>query len=93
MRPTLGLSDSQFDLGVLYERGMGVPQSLIDAYKWYAIAAAKGDPGSRARIETLGSELGAEDKAAAEQAAAEFHAAPQNRAANTPPDAATLLGG
>jgi localization factor PodJL len=89
----LGLSDSQFDLGVLYERGMGVPQSLIDAYKWYEIAAARGDPESRARIETLGSELGAEDKAAATQAAAEFRAAPQNRAANMPPDAATLLGG
>ena len=36
-----GLSDSQFNLAVLYERGDGVPQSLIDAYKWYSIAAGR----------------------------------------------------
>jgi len=30
-------------LRLLYERGMGVMQSLPDAYKWYTVAAAQGD--------------------------------------------------
>ena len=29
-------------VAVLYERGTGVTQSVTEAYKWYAIAAARG---------------------------------------------------
>lgn len=89
----LGLADSQFNLGILYERGMGVPQSLIEAYKWYSIAAAAGDAESRARVVALDSELNADDKAAARKAAADFHTRPESPAANTLPDAATMVGG
>ena len=84
----LGLSDSQFNLAVLYERGDGVPQSLLDAYKWYSIAAASGDAVLKARIGVLQSQLGDADKAAANKSAATFHAAPLNRSANVPPEAA-----
>ena len=70
----LGLSDSQFNLAVLYERGDGVPQSLLDAYKWYSIAAAAGDT----------------DKAAANKSASTFHAALLNRSANVPPEPGDL---
>jgi localization factor PodJL len=87
-----GLSDSQFNLAVLYERGMGVPQSLTDAYKWYAIAAAQGDTESKARIEALSTQLGADDKAAAEHAAAAFKPQPEDHAANNPPDASSIMG-
>jgi localization factor PodJL len=86
----LGLSDSQFNLAVLYERGDGVPQSLLDAYKWYSIAAAAGDSESKQRMETLRSQLNDSDKAAANKSAAIFHAAPLNRAANVPPEPADL---
>ncbi len=86
----LGLSDSQFNLAVLYERGDGVPQSLLDAYKWYSIAAAQGDSESKSRISVLQSQLGDADKAAANKSAATFHAAPLNRSANVPPEAADL---
>ena len=86
----LGLSDSQFNLAVLYERGDGVPQSLLDAYKWYSIAAAVGDSESKQRMETLRSQLNDSDKAAANKSAAIFHAAPLNRAANVPPEPADL---
>lgn len=68
----LGLVNSQFNLGVLYERGLGVRQSLLDAYKWYAIAAANGDQESQARIETLKTQLAADDLAAADGAAQSF---------------------
>ena len=53
----LGLSDSQFNLAVLYERGDGVPQSLLDAYKWYSIAAAAGDAESKTRLGVLRTQL------------------------------------
>ncbi|HEY1631744.1 MAG TPA: hypothetical protein VGF56_10520 [Rhizomicrobium sp.] len=89
----LGLSDSQYNLAVLYERGMGVPQSLTDAYKWYAVAAAHGDAESKARIDALGTQLSADDKAAAEKAAAAFKPQPSDRAANNPPDLSSVLGG
>jgi localization factor PodJL len=89
----LGLSDSQFNLAVLYERGMGVPQSLTDAYKWYAIAAAQGDTESKTRIDALATQLGADDKAAAQRAADSFKPQPMDRAANNPPDLSAVLGG
>ena len=86
----LGLSDSQFNLAVLYERGDGVPQSLVEAYKWYSIAAAAGDTESKARMSVLQTQLSEADKAQANRSATSFHAAPLNRAANVPPEAADL---
>ncbi len=86
----LGLSDSQFNLAVLYERGDGVPQSLIDAYKWYAIAAGAGDAESKQRLSVLQTQLSDADRAAAQKAAAGFHAAPLSRAANVPPEISDL---
>ena len=75
---------------MLYERGDGVPQSLLDAYKWYSIAAAAGDTESKQRMTTLQAQLSDSDKAAANKSSATFHAAPLNRAANVPPEAADL---
>jgi localization factor PodJL len=86
----LGLSDSQFNLAVLYERGDGVPQSLLDAFKWYSIAATAGDSESKQRMNVLQTQLSDSDKAAANKSAATFHAAPLNRSANVPPEAADL---
>jgi localization factor PodJL len=88
----LGLSDSQFNLAVLYERGMGEPQSLTEAYKWYAIAAAQGDSESKARVDALSSQIAPADKATAQKAADTFQPQPLNRAANTAPLPADVLG-
>jgi localization factor PodJL len=38
-----GVVDSQFNLGMLYARGLGVSQDFAESYKWFAIAAAHGD--------------------------------------------------
>ena len=62
---SLGLSDSEFNLAVLYERGDGVPQSLVDAFKWYSIAATAGDVESKARVGVLLTQLNDADKAIA----------------------------
>jgi localization factor PodJL len=77
---------------VLYERGDGVPQSLTDAYKWYAIAAGEGDAESRQRLSVLATEIAGADRAAAERAAARFHPAPLHRAANLAPETGDLGG-
>ena len=34
---------AQFNLGVLYEKGLGVPQDAKQAAKWYLLAAQQGD--------------------------------------------------
>ena len=38
-----GIADSQYNLGILYARGIGVEQNLAESYKWFSLAAAQGD--------------------------------------------------
>ncbi len=38
-----GLANSQFNLGILYEQGKGVPSSNVEALKWYQLAAEQGN--------------------------------------------------
>ncbi len=38
-----GDAQAQFNLGVMYERGRGVPQDFIRAHMWYNVAAAAWD--------------------------------------------------
>ncbi len=88
----LGLADSAFNLAVLYERGLGVPQSLPDAFKWYSIAAASGDNESKARVDALGSQLTADDKAAAQHAAESFKPQALDPRANVAPQMGDVAG-
>lgn len=67
-----GMGDSQFNLGLLFEEGFGVPQSPADAYAWFLIAAAGGDTAARERASGLRQSLSADERAAAEEAAASF---------------------
>jgi hypothetical protein len=39
-----GSARAEYSLGVLYQRGSGVPKNLQEAIKWYRMAAAQGDP-------------------------------------------------
>jgi localization factor PodJL len=75
---------------VLYERGLGVKQSLVDAYKWYAIAAAQGDRESQARIAALTSSLPSGDLDGARNEAASFKPETVDAAANFAPRPGTL---
>jgi TPR repeat protein len=45
--------DSAFDLAVLYEQGLGVPQNEQQALHWYRIAARAGDRTAAARAHML----------------------------------------
>ena len=86
----LGLSDLQFNLAVLYERGLGVPQSLLNAYKWYAVAAVQGDVEFKARLQAISTQLSADDRAAAQNAADTFKPGPLDARANVAPTIAEL---
>ncbi len=61
-----GLSDSQFNLAVLYENGMGVTKDVQEAYKWMLLAAKSGDKDATARRDALKAKLTPEQLATAE---------------------------
>ncbi len=42
-----GYADAQYNLGVCYENGKGVPQSYEEAVKWYRLAADQGHAGAQ----------------------------------------------
>ncbi len=48
-----GLTDSQFNLALLYERGLGLPQDNQKAYFWYQVASLAGDKEAARRAEQL----------------------------------------
>ena len=70
-----------------------MPQSLAEAYKWYAIAAAQGDKEADSRIQILASQLKPGDLALAQSAAAEFKPQPMDQTANLTTGPAQLPGG
>jgi hypothetical protein len=68
-----------------------VPQSLLDAYKWYSIAEQQGDKDAKIRVEAISTQLSAPELSAAQQAATAFHPGRANYSANSTPVLAGLL--
>ena len=77
-----GLADSQYNLAVLYENGMGVSKDMQKAYKWLLLAAKQGDKDAAARRDALKPKMSAADLAAAEEQAADWRAKPMKSMAN-----------
>ncbi len=48
-----GLADAQNNLGILYERGLGVPQDFKEAFKWFSAAARQGYFAAQNNLGTL----------------------------------------
>ena len=47
-----GVVDAQFNLGVMYGNGEGVPKDAVQAYAWFSLSAAQGDEhAARARTD------------------------------------------
>ena len=42
-----GHLSAQFSLGIMYEKGWGVPHAYVQAHKWYNLAAAQGNDTAR----------------------------------------------
>ena len=60
-----GLHDSQFNLAVLYERGLGTAIDKSEAYFWYSLAANQGDGDAGKRADGLAKTLTATEVSAA----------------------------
>lgn len=62
-----GVVDSQYNLGVLFESGQGLPKDFTQAYVWYGIAANQGDQYAQKQLETLKGNMAVGDVAKAEK--------------------------
>jgi localization factor PodJL len=68
----LGLRDSQFNLGVLYGRGLGVPQDFAQSWMWFSLAAQQGDADAAKKRDEVAARLDAKALAAAAKMYTEF---------------------
>jgi len=77
-----GVVDSQFNLGVLFESGQGLPKNMADAFVWYSIAAKQGDQFAKTRVEVLKETLDQTDLVSAASRAEKFMPVKIDDAAN-----------
>lgn len=61
--------DQLFDLGVAYSTGQGVPLNLIEAHKWFNLAALKGNQPAREWRSSLAREMSSDEIAEAQRQA------------------------
>jgi localization factor PodJL len=72
---TAGRVDSQYNVAQLLEKGdQGVAPNRVEAFKWYMIAARRGDQQALASVQRLTSGLSAADRRTAREAADAFTA-------------------
>ena len=83
-----GVLDSQFNLAILYARGLGVPQDLGQSYVWFAIAAQQGDASASKKRDEVAERLNAATLQEAQKQVAAFHAKTPSPAVNDPPPSA-----
>ena len=76
-----GVADSQYNLGILYARGIGVDQNLAESYKWFALAAQQGDQDAGKKRDDVAGRLDQQSLVAARLAV-------QTWASDPPPDEA-----
>jgi localization factor PodJL len=72
-----GVADSQYNLGILYARGIGVEQNLAESFKWFSLAAAQGDADAGRKRDDIAKRLDAQSLAAAKLAIQTFTPEPQ----------------
>lgn len=61
-----GNADAQLRVGLLYERGEGVGQDMIEAYRWLKLAANQGHPKAVAELSFVAAQLAPAERAIAE---------------------------
>jgi TPR repeat protein len=65
-------SETFFDLGITYSTGREVAPNLIEAHKWFNIAAMKGNREAAEHRQQIAEELSAAEIAEAQRAAREW---------------------
>jgi localization factor PodJL len=85
------LVDSEFNLGILYERGFGVARDLVEAYRWFALAALQDDDKARQKRDEVAKLLTPAERRKADRLIAEW--SPKSRAAETSRSASDVPAG
>ena len=67
-----GVHDSEYNLAILLARGLGTPQSFVQSYQWFAIAADQNDADAAKKRDEVGVKMSASDLAVAKALAASF---------------------
>ena len=67
-----GYAVAQYNVGVMYRHGRGVPQDHAEAVKWYRLAAAQGDANAVKSRDPLASKMTPADISKAQQLAKEW---------------------
>jgi localization factor PodJL len=80
-----GVRDSQFNLGVLYGRGLGGSQDLASSWLWFSIAAKQGDTDAARKRDEVSNRMDGRAMASAKKMFDEFKAKTPDPAVNDPP--------
>ena len=80
-----GVVDSQYNLGVLYEQGLGISPNLTESLFWFDVANRNGDGGAPAKISELIERVSPEAAAQARSRAATWQPATANATDRTSP--------
>lgn len=67
-----GDSDAYYNLGRMYCTGHGVPIDLVEAHKWFNLAAVAGKPEAKVYREEISSEMTHDQVAEAQRCAREW---------------------
>lgn len=69
-----GIPQAQYNLGVIYTNGNGIPRDYVEAYKWFAIALAAGNIDAAAALVTIAARMTKQQIAEAENRVTAWHA-------------------
>ncbi len=67
-----GAAEALFDLGLAYSTGREVDQDLVNAHKWFNLAALKGNSAAREYRSEIARELSSDQVAEAQRRAREW---------------------
>lgn len=67
-----GAAEALFDLGLAYSTGRDVAQDLVDAHKWFNLAAMRGNEAAREYRSEIARELSSVEIAEAQRKAREW---------------------
>jgi localization factor PodJL len=67
-----GVVDSEYNLAILYARGVGIERNMVESYKWFALAAKGGDKDAGKKSLEVASHLDEQQLSAARQSVETF---------------------
>jgi localization factor PodJL len=79
-----GLRDSQYNLGVIYARGLGVSQNLTESFLWFSLAANQGDVDAAKKRDDVAARLDQQTLVAARLAVQTWTPKPSDESVNSP---------